>query len=105
MPETAYATRAKLTMPTPPDHDKWIAVNDRIRTMPDRKHLLVSNTGPKQERSEEPTSELQSLMRISYAVFCLKQKTEDQLSNYTIQKPNDISKMATHRAKVKLTPK
>src|SRR3546814_2573924 len=26
-------------------------------------------------RSEEHTSELQSLMRISYAVFCLKQKT------------------------------
>src|SRR3546814_8568574 len=26
-------------------------------------------------RSEEPTSELQSLMRISYAVFCLKNKT------------------------------
>src|SRR3546814_3870594 len=29
-----------------------------------------------QMRSEEHTSELQSLMRISYAVFCLKQKTE-----------------------------
>src|SRR3546814_941004 len=28
-------------------------------------------------RSEEPTSELQSLMRISYAVFCLKQKTDN----------------------------
>src|SRR3546814_2947472 len=28
-----------------------------------------------QERSEEHTSELQSLMRISYAVFCLKKKT------------------------------
>src|SRR3546814_5003927 len=27
-------------------------------------------------RSEEHTSELQSLMRISYAVFCLKQKTD-----------------------------
>src|SRR3546814_5039174 len=27
-------------------------------------------------RSEEPTSELQSLMRISYAVFCLKNKTK-----------------------------
>src|SRR3546814_3146884 len=26
------------------------------------------------DRSEEPTSELQSLMRISYAVFCLKKK-------------------------------
>src|SRR3546814_6587219 len=29
-------------------------------------------------RSEEHTSELQSLMRISYAVFCLKQKTITQ---------------------------
>src|SRR3546814_6759238 len=28
-------------------------------------------------RSEEHTSELQSLMRISYAVFCLKKKTND----------------------------
>src|SRR3546814_4590610 len=36
-------------------------------------------------RSEEHTSELQSLMRISYAVFCLKKKkidkTNDQSSN------------------------
>src|SRR3546814_7465370 len=30
-----------------------------------------------QERSEEHTSELQSLMRISYAVFCLKKKTQN----------------------------
>src|SRR3546814_8849364 len=30
----------------------------------------------KYDRSEEHTSELQSLMRISYAVFCLKKKTE-----------------------------
>src|SRR3546814_13490452 len=30
---------------------------------------------PFQLRSEEHTSELQSLMRISYAVFCLKKKT------------------------------
>src|SRR3546814_6400917 len=30
------------------------------------------------ERSEEHTSELQSLMRISYAVFCLKKKTTDR---------------------------
>src|SRR3546814_2547219 len=34
------------------------------------------------ERSEEHTSELQSLMRISYAVFCLKKKnTETQTPN------------------------
>src|SRR3546814_5135198 len=30
--------------------------------------------GPERARSEEHTSELQSLMRISYAVFCLKKK-------------------------------
>src|SRR3546814_10292311 len=30
-------------------------------------------------RSEEHTSELQSLMRISYAVFCLKKKTNTQI--------------------------
>src|SRR3546814_10730246 len=32
-------------------------------------------------RSEEHTSELQSLMRISYAVFCLKKKTQNQIEN------------------------
>src|SRR3546814_2908494 len=31
-------------------------------------------------RSEEHTSELQSLMRISYAVFCLKKKRENNVS-------------------------
>src|SRR3546814_7035142 len=33
------------------------------------------------ERSEEHTSELQSLMRISYAVFCLKKKKKKQKNN------------------------
>src|SRR3546814_3686904 len=33
-------------------------------------------SGASQERSEEHTSELQSLMRISYAVFCLKKKNK-----------------------------
>src|SRR3546814_7782078 len=32
-------------------------------------------------RSEEHTSELQSLMRISYAVFCLKKKTHNHETN------------------------
>src|SRR3546814_7971998 len=35
-------------------------------------------------RSEEHTSELQSLMRISYAVFCLKTKRTKQLKNATV---------------------
>src|SRR3546814_10493658 len=37
-------------------------------------------------RSEEHTSELQSLMRISYAVFCLKKKTEKK--NILVNKNN-----------------
>src|SRR3546814_12583512 len=35
---------------------------------------LAGRAGPIGDRSEEHTSELQSLMRISYAVFCLKKK-------------------------------
>src|SRR3546814_7020447 len=35
----------------------------------------------RQRRSEEHTSELQSLMRISYAVFCLKKKKKKKKSN------------------------
>src|SRR3546814_5564925 len=41
-------------------------------------HAIVSE----HFRSEEHTSELQSLMRISYAVFCLKKK---KLTNYTTE--------------------
>src|SRR3546814_10241155 len=33
------------------------------------------------DRSEEHTSELQSLMRISYAVFCLKKKKKNEITN------------------------
>src|SRR3546814_8586766 len=35
------------------------------------------------DRSEEQTSELQSLMRISYAVFCLKKKKHKTKTTYT----------------------
>src|SRR3546814_9260018 len=38
----------------------------------------VLQPGRRRGRSEEHTSELQSLMRISYAVFCLKKKTNRQ---------------------------
>src|SRR3546814_10244285 len=36
--------------------------------------MNLSTSSPSDARSEEHTSELQSLMRISYAVFCLKKK-------------------------------
>src|SRR3546814_7512040 len=44
---------------------------------------MESGTG--HARSEEHTSELQSLMRISYAVFCLKKKTSSTLSTTEIE--------------------
>src|SRR3546814_2223071 len=39
--------------------------------------------GLRERRSEEHTSELQSLMRISYAVFCLKNKKKQHNHNNT----------------------
>src|SRR3546814_8390005 len=42
---------------------------------------VLSHLGVKFKRSEEHTSELQSLMRISYAVFCLKKKKKYKIKN------------------------
>src|SRR3546814_3043925 len=41
-------------------------------------NLIFHAPGPAEARSEEHTSELQSLMRISHAVFCLKKKNPHQ---------------------------
>src|SRR3546814_3856728 len=41
---------------------------------------LTGTRGGKSPRSEEHTSELQSLMRISYAVFCLKNKKKTNIN-------------------------
>src|SRR3546814_2531231 len=43
---------------------------------------------PRSRRSEEHTSELQSLMRISYAVFCLKKKKHTSNNSLTQQRAN-----------------
>src|SRR3546814_8176435 len=57
-----------------------------------RRHILHlelevfgAGSARKQERSEEHTSELQSLMRISYAVFCLKKKKQYQTINQRVK--------------------
>src|SRR3546814_8591298 len=52
---------------------KHIAMN-LVRNPNDKHSLKV-----RRKRSEEHTSELQSLMRISYAVFCLKKKTNNNI--------------------------
>src|SRR3546814_9311272 len=66
-----YANRAGLRHPG--------FLSDSGATWPKTLNLLAKPShrafGRRQRRSEEHTSELQSLMRISYAVFCLKKKT------------------------------
>src|SRR3546814_8065474 len=54
------------------------------------------------QRSEEHTSELQSLMRISYAVFCLKKKTmttNDPTYKFHTTHPSNLSTNPLHNSK------
>src|SRR3546814_9237633 len=71
----AFLTRDRLAVAPA----SLIQVNEDLRTflqpVLERQQLASwSPGGPWTHRSEEHTSELQSLMRISYAVFCLKKK-------------------------------
>src|SRR3546814_5564713 len=76
----------------------WLAhataepMNCLVRLDKDRASLVVPTQAPQKAwavvqrlRSEEHTSELQSLMRISYAVFCLKKKSQVQMYSSVIQ--------------------
>src|SRR3546814_3433479 len=51
----------------------------------------AADSGRRHRRSEEHTSELQSLMRISYAVFCLKKK-KTRSTNRTQQKDKNTNR-------------
>src|SRR3546814_10207202 len=52
-----------------------------------RANVTLVDTAGKGVRSEEHTSELQSLMRISYAVFCLKKNKQNILTNHIHSAP------------------
>src|SRR3546814_2240434 len=60
-----------------PPHSEWLLGNSAEpvgqNELPRRKLMRILGTSAA-HRSEEHTSELQSLMRISYAVFCLKKQ-------------------------------
>src|SRR3546814_2374341 len=56
----------------------------RDRTSP------AEREGRREKRSEEHTSELQSLMRISYAVFCLKKKNK-KTTHHTTQRAHNVT--------------
>src|SRR3546814_1877928 len=57
------------------------------------------SVAPRQSRSEEHTSELQSLMRISYAVFCLKKKKIHNIQRRHVNKRHSEQ----HKVDVKLS--
>lgn len=48
-PPKSYATRAKLTAPSPLDENLWTPLNERVRLHYLRQHLLVTNRGPRNE--------------------------------------------------------
>src|SRR3546814_2442937 len=52
-----------------------VTIEELDDAMPPPEHVPADRL-PAPQRSEEHTSELQSLMRISYAVFCLKKKKQ-----------------------------
>src|SRR3546814_5043948 len=60
---------------------RWTEVHAQ-RRLPDIPRTTQSE--PLNARSEEHTSELQSLMRISYAVFCLKKKKKSNVIHVTL---------------------
>src|SRR3546814_4337801 len=69
---------------------------------PRQRHWLQSRPRPSLlsaawpwKRSEEHTSELQSLMRISYAVFCLKKKNIISIRNHKIRLSSLIIKLSS----------
>src|SRR3546814_8527494 len=61
------------------EHFRALRSNDNLR-LAERNNDLFDFEEVREVRSEEHTSELQSLMRISYAVFCLQnKKTKTQI--------------------------
>src|SRR3546814_9577178 len=59
----------------PPDLQEIVKVAAKASIAETFNADIYNNSVALHQRSEEHTSELQSLMRISYAVFCLKKKT------------------------------
>src|SRR3546814_7312026 len=62
----------------------------------------VAFLGSSWKRSEEHTSELQSLMRISYAVFCLKKKKKKDKKDTVSCNERDTECVTNHRGNSKI---
>src|SRR3546814_2865099 len=79
------------------------AVNAALRSTMRSARLATRSTVVKaRTRSEEHTSELQSLMRISYAVFCLKKKQNINIKNQMMT-ISEIKMMKNHLRRERYT--
>src|SRR3546814_4149715 len=76
-------------------HDDFVALGDAVGFSGAMGQAMAIGG----HRSEEHTSELQSLMRISYAVFCLKKK-----KNPTLSQTENISKSIKTEDKTRVYP-
>src|SRR3546814_4271168 len=73
--------RARCRADARPDRAPRLRISDLARFLAVRGRRARRDRARRRLRSEEHTSELQSLMRISYAVFCLKKKNEQKDTN------------------------
>src|SRR3546814_6018244 len=73
-----------------PSDPYWNTVLDKAQAAYGDPGMRFNTSDPSADRrSEEHTSELQSLMRISYAVFCLKKKTRNKHNSKLYIKTSD----------------
>src|SRR3546814_4101824 len=73
-----HPRRNPLSEPAEPDGSDGGRRRAGLDQLAGAGHVLDAGQHRGRSRSEEHTSELQSLMRISYAVFCLKKKKQNK---------------------------
>src|SRR3546814_4068150 len=93
----ALADEAAVLLRLPEGHPHRAGVALRRRRHPQHHHVDAAVGRPVVPRSEEHTSELQSLMRITYAVFCLQKKTTNRsLQMYSTAQQQILRHSKTH---------
>src|SRR3546814_5865788 len=84
LPRTLYNIQWKFRDEVRP---RFGVMRGREFLMKDAYSFDLDEAGARHSRSEEHTSELQSLMRISYAVFCLNKKKNNNTAVITSTQP------------------
>src|SRR3546814_3903249 len=85
MPSSSLPTvKLRTSLMPPPAPDELRSTARRLLPLSISPHRPAPSAARLAARSEEHTSELQSLMRISYAVFCLKKTNTHTNTLFTI---------------------